>query len=180
MKALVELAIAIAIAASIMSDTLAQSPPHEPTPGGRVVFSSAEQKKSWYDEWHFAPARVEGTLVFVSGVVAGSRDGKALDVAGFEAALRRAFASIEATLKAAGSSAREIVDMTSYHVFATPAFAGSKREHIDAVRRVKDEFVPAPYPTWTGIGVADLFPDNALVEIRVIARLATPKQEPSR
>jgi enamine deaminase RidA (YjgF/YER057c/UK114 family) len=35
---------------------------------------------------------------------------------------------------------------------------------------VKDEFIAAPYPAWTGVGVAELFPDGGLVEIRVVAR----------
>jgi hypothetical protein len=80
MKPLVELTIASAVATSIMSDGHAQIPSAGPTPGGRVAFASPEQKKFWYDEWHFAPARVEGSLVFVSGVLAGARDGKPLDV----------------------------------------------------------------------------------------------------
>ncbi len=120
-------------------------------------------------------ARVEGKVVFVSGVVAGARDDKPLDGAGSETSPRRAFTSIDNTLTAAGASTRDIADMTTYHVLGAKAFAGSKRGHVEAVRRVQDEFVPAPYPAWNGTGVADLFADNALVVIRVIARPGATK-----
>lgn len=149
----------------------AKGPVIVPTPGGRVVSASPQQHAVLYDEWHFAPARVEGSIVYVSGVVVGSRDGKPLDVPGFEAAARRAFTQIAALLEASGSGSGDIVDLTTFHVFGSPSFKGAKREHIDAFRRVKDEFVKAPYPTWTAIGVSELFPDGGLVEIRVIARL---------
>ena len=144
------------------------------TPGGAVVSPSEQAHKFLYDEWHFAPARVEGELVYVSGIVGGVRDGKAVDVAGLEAAFRRAWSSTKATLEAAGAGTDTIVDLTTFHVFGSAMFAGTKREHIDAFRRVKDEFVPAPYPAWTGIGIAELFPDGGLVEIKVVARLRAP------
>ena len=163
------LAIVAAPLAAQQADTT-RRPVRIPTPGGEVVSVDARQHAFYYDEWHFAPARVEGNLVFVSGVVAGARDSVPLDAAGYEAALRRAWGQVRATLEAAGSSTGDIVDLTTFHVFGSAAFRGGKAEHIAAFRRVKDEFVPAPYPTWTAIGVAELFPDRGLVEIRVVAR----------
>jgi enamine deaminase RidA (YjgF/YER057c/UK114 family) len=142
-----------------------------PAPGGAVVSADARQHARAYEQWHFAPARVDGSLIFVSGVVAGAR-GAALDVPGFEEAVRRAFTQLRATLEAAGGSMRDVVDLTTFHVFATPAFRGSKQAHLDSFRRVKDEFMPAPYPAWTGVGVAELFPEGGVVEIRVVARRA--------
>lgn len=149
----------------------AKGPVIVPTPGGRVVSASPQQHAVLYDEWHFAPARVEGSLVYVSGVVVASRDGQPLDVPGFEAAVRRAFTQIAALLEAAGSGSGEIVDLNTFHVFGSPSFKGTKLEHINAFRRVKDELVKPPYPAWTAIGVSELFPDGGLVEIQVIARL---------
>jgi enamine deaminase RidA (YjgF/YER057c/UK114 family) len=143
-----------------------------PAPGGAVVSADPRQHAIAYEQWHFAPARVAGPWIFVSGVVAGAR-GATLDGPGFEAAVRRAFSQLEATLAAAGGSLRDVVDLTTYHVFASPAFAGSKQAHLDAFRRVKDEFLPAPYPAWTGVGVAELFPEGGLVEIRAVARRRT-------
>jgi len=35
----------------------------------------------------------------------------------------------------------------------------------------KDEFVHAPYPTWTAVGVTELARPGALIEVKVTARL---------
>jgi enamine deaminase RidA (YjgF/YER057c/UK114 family) len=139
-------------------------------PGGEVVSAHADQHKFFYNEWHFAPARVDGNTIYLSGVVAGAWDGKPVDAAGYEEALRRAFRDIQKTLEAAGSDGGHIVEMTTYHVFNSPQVKIDKHAQIAAIRKVKDEFVKAPYPAWTGIGVADLFPQNGLVEIRITAR----------
>jgi len=144
-----------------------------PTPGGKVVSPSERMHKGAYEGWHYAPARVEGSIVYLAGIATWPADDKPVDLAGLEALFRRAWVNIRATLEAAGSGTDSIVEMTTFHVFTSPTFAGTQKEHIDAFRRVKDEFVPEPYPAWTGIGVATLFPDKdrAVVEIRVIARL---------
>jgi enamine deaminase RidA (YjgF/YER057c/UK114 family) len=36
--------------------------------------------------------------------------------------------------------------------------------------KVKDEYVTAPYPAWTAIGVSDLITPGTTVEVRLIAR----------
>jgi enamine deaminase RidA (YjgF/YER057c/UK114 family) len=159
------------LAASAAAQSTGGQPVVLPTPGGRVVSPNEQLHNTLHEEWHFAPARVEGDLVFISGIVGGARDGKAVDVAGLEAVFRRAWTAVKTTLEAAGAGTDTIVDLTTYHVFGSPLFTGTKRDHIDAFRRVKDEFVPAPYPAWTGIGVAALFPDTGLVEIKAVARL---------
>lgn len=144
-------------------------PVRVPTAGGAAVSPDSATHRVLYADWHFAPARVEGSLVYVSGIVAGTRDSVPLDVAGLEASFRRAWVEMRRTLEAAGSSTGDIVELVTFHVFGNGVFRGTKREHIEAFRRVKDEFVPAPYPAWTGIGVAELFPDRGVVEIRVVA-----------
>ena len=54
--------------------------------------------------------------------------------------------------------------MTSYHV--------DLRRHLALFVKVKDEYVTAPYPAWTAIGVTELITEGTLIEIRVIARRA--------
>ncbi|MCG2585396.1 Rid family hydrolase [Massilia sp. TS11] len=142
-----------------------------PAPGGAVLGLNAQQFNVQYNEWHYAPARIEGKLVYLSGVVAGAADGKPLDVAGFEASLRRAFGQIDRLLTAAGSDSSHIVEISSFHVFGAPLATFDKAAHLDAVRRVHAEFVKPPYPAWTAIGVSDLLPPGGMVEIRVLARL---------
>jgi enamine deaminase RidA (YjgF/YER057c/UK114 family) len=151
--------------------TSAPAPIEIRTPGGKVVSPSERLHEALYGGWHFAPARVEGNLVYVSGIVAGAREGDVLDTAGLEAAFRRAWKNMQDTLEAAGSGTDCVVDLTTFHVFDSPSYKGTKTDHIAAFRKVKDEFVPEPYPAWTGIGVAALFPHTGLVEIKIVARL---------
>lgn len=142
-----------------------------PTPGGRVVSPSAALHHVLYDTWHIAPARVEGDLVYLSGIVASAPDGRPVDAAGLEALHRRAWAEVRAALEAAGSGTDALVELTTFHVFHSPFFRGTKREQIEVYRRVKNEFVPPPYPVSTAVGISELFPDGGLFEIRVVARL---------
>ena len=37
--------------------------------------------------------------------------------------------------------------------------------------KVKDEFVRTPYPAWTAVGVTELARPNALIEVKVTARV---------
>jgi enamine deaminase RidA (YjgF/YER057c/UK114 family) len=74
---------------------------------------------------------------------------------------RDAFRFVRANLAAAGLDLSHVVEMTTYHV--------GLRKHLDAFIKVKDEFVSAPYPAWTAVGVSELITPGTLVEIRVIA-----------
>jgi enamine deaminase RidA (YjgF/YER057c/UK114 family) len=142
----------------------------ESAPGGEVVSLDRAMHEAQYMDWHYAPARIDGPWVVLSGVVAAAREGVVLDVTAFEAELRRAFSRIDQLLVAAGSDGAHVIEMTTYHVFDSAWQSFGKGEHIDAFRRIKDDFVRRPYPAWTAIGVADLIPPGGLVEIRVVAR----------
>jgi enamine deaminase RidA (YjgF/YER057c/UK114 family) len=139
-----------------------------PTPDGHVYINSETAKQAYY-EWHFAPARSSGDLVFFSGVIAGApAEGANPEL--FKKNLRHAFGNLDALLKQAGLGTQHVVKINSYHLFKSPLFKGTKEEHISSVMAVKDEFFKAPYPAWTAIGVSELFADNGLVEIEIIAR----------
>lgn len=116
------------------------------------------EEKELLDAWGFSSAVVSGDLIFVSGVVAGLREGESDPEAGFT----RAFDRIGNALAAAGASWDDVVDMTSYHTDVAA--------QITSFRRVKDRYVKAPFPAWTAIGVSRLLPPNGLVEIKVVAR----------
>jgi len=136
-----------------------------------VVSRDSAVHRLYYDDWHFAPARIVGNQVYLSGEVAvpSRTDTLPLDRVRQEASYRRAWQRIRATLEAAGSSTAHIVDITTFHVFDSTVVRGTKDEQIEAFRRVKDEFVQPPYPAWTGIGVAALYPRTGLVEIKIVA-----------
>jgi enamine deaminase RidA (YjgF/YER057c/UK114 family) len=114
------------------------------------------------EDWHFSPVLDTGEFVFLSGVTGARAD---LSVASDpEAQIRDAFEFAQEHLGAARLTFDDVVEMTTYHV--------GLREHLATFTRVKDEYVAAPYPAWTAIGVSELITEGTIVEIRLIARRA--------
>lgn len=106
----------------------------------------------------FADAVVSGDTIYLSGVVAGQAPGDD----GFQPGFDRAFKRIEATLKRAGASWDDVVDITTFHTDII--------EHMRDFSAVKNRYVKPPFPTWTAIGISALFEPTAVVEIKVVAR----------
>lgn len=116
--------------------------------------------RSTYDEYHYAPAVRAGDFVFVSGVVAGPAPGATGDAA-LEAGYDRVFRTIAAILAEADADWTDVVEMTTYHTDLPTQFP--------IFSRVKDRYVPEPYPAWTAIDVDRLLPDGGVTEVRVTA-----------
>ena len=127
-------------------------------PSRDVVFPAGRQ--ALYEHHRYSPAvRAEGFL-FVSGQVGSREDGS--PEPDFEAQVRLAFANLQATLRAAGCSLDDIVDVTTFHT--------DPERQFDTVLAVKDDMFPqAPYPSWTALGVTWLAGFD--FEIKVVARL---------
>ena len=123
-----------------------------------VVFPAGRQ--ALYEHHRYSPAvRADGFL-FVSGQVGSREDGA--PEPDFEAQVRLAFANLQATLRAAGCSLDDIVDVTTFHT--------DPERQFDTVLAVKDDMFPqAPYPSWTALGVTWLAGFD--FEIKVVARL---------
>lgn len=99
-------------------------------------------------------------LLFVSGQVGSRGDGS--PEPDFEAQVRRAFANLEATLRAGGCGLDDIIDVTTFHT--------DPENQFGTIMAVKGEVFPqAPYPTWTAVGVAWLAGFD--FEIKVVARI---------
>lgn len=112
------------------------------------------------DQWHFSPVLDTGTFVFFSGMTGVRADGSVASDP--EEQIRDVFVFLAANLKVAGLSFDDMVEMTSYHV--------GLREHLAAFTKVKDEYVSAPYPAWTAIGVSELITEGTIIEVRIIAK----------
>jgi enamine deaminase RidA (YjgF/YER057c/UK114 family) len=77
--------------------------------------------------------------------------------------IRQTFRNIAVTLAEGGATWFDVVELTSYHV--------GLRGQSDALLEVAAEFLEDPYPAWTAVGVTELFPPDAVVEISCIAVL---------
>jgi enamine deaminase RidA (YjgF/YER057c/UK114 family) len=111
------------------------------------------------DEWGFADAIVVGETIYVSGVVAGIREGESDLKLGYE----RAFERIGATLKRAGATWDDVVDITTFHTDLTT--------QMPAIVAVKNKYVKPPFPAWTAVQVSRLIPNNGLTEIKIVAKV---------
>ena len=113
-----------------------------------------------YELHRYSPAIRSNGFLFVSGQVGSREDGS--PEPDFEAQVRLAFANLQATLRAAGCSLDDIVDVTTFHT--------DPERQFDTVLAVKDDMFPqAPYPSWTALGVTWLAGFD--FEIKVVARL---------
>lgn len=142
----------ILIAALLATPALARDP-------AKVVMPTDPAALQQLNTYGYADAVISGDMVYLSGVIAAPRAGETTFVPAYE----RAFAIIDATLKRAGTSWNDVVDMTTFH---TDLIA-----QIPALMQVKPRYVIAPYPAWTAIGVTRLFEDSGITEIKVVARL---------
>lgn len=114
-----------------------------------------EAMRKAYDAFHYAPAVREAELIFCSGVI-GQGDNA-------DAEFRDAWEKVGLILTEAGAGYGDIVDTTIYLVDLAANAA--------AMAKVKDEFVHAPYPASTWIGVSGFIRPGARAEIKVTARL---------
>lgn len=93
-----------------------------------------------------------GDLVFLSGVVSGDADPTTQ--------FTQAFERIERILEEVGSSMSQVIDITTYHI--------GMHDHIEQFIQVKNQFM-SELPSWTAVGVTELYSAGVLIEIKVIA-----------
>lgn len=118
--------------------------------------------QSFYDNYHFAPAVVDGKHLRCSGVIGiNLADGSV--AADPHAQFVQAFENLAEVLEEGGASFASVSEMTTFHV--------GLQQHLETFMAVKDRYIKTPYPAWTAIGISELAIPGGLVEIRVTARL---------
>jgi enamine deaminase RidA (YjgF/YER057c/UK114 family) len=123
-----------------------------------AIFPAGRQ--ALYEINRYSAAIRSGDLLFVSGQV-GSRDDGSPEP-DFASQVQLAFDNLENTLKAAGCSLDDIVDVTTFHT--------DPENQFETVMAVKNRvFGSPPYPNWTAVGVNWLAGFD--FEIKVIARI---------
>ena len=123
-----------------------------------VVFPP--ERQALYEINRYSPAVRSNGFLFVSGQVGSRPDGT--PEPDLNDQVRRAFANLDAILKAAGCSFGDVVDVTVFMI--------DPQEKFEQIRQAfSDCWGEAPYPTLTGIGVTWLY--GYQFEIKVIAKL---------
>lgn len=112
-----------------------------------------------YDAYHFAPATRVGNMIWVSGQVGIDTAMRPGD--GMEAQARLAFEGLKTVLEAAGAALTDVVELMTFHI--------DLRGDMPIFARVKDEYFPDRYPSWTAVGTPQLAMPEFLVEVRAVA-----------
>lgn len=117
-------------------------------------------RHSLYEKHGYSAAIQSKDLLFVSGQVGSHQDGS--PEPDFEKQVELAFENLNNTLKAAGCTFEDIIDITTFHT--------DPENQLDSIMKVKNKvFKNTPYPAWTALGVNWLAGFD--FEIKVIARL---------
>lgn len=122
-----------------------------------IVLPEEEEARGFFETYGFAEAVVVGDTAWLSGVVAGESEGVTL-----KQSLDNTFQYAGDVLERSGFSWGDVVDITTYHT-DLPA-------QIETVAEVKRRYIPGVTHSWTAIDIDRLYPDNGLVEIKIVAR----------
>jgi enamine deaminase RidA (YjgF/YER057c/UK114 family) len=121
-----------------------------------------DSSRTLYDQFHFSQAtKANGMLVCSGQIGTGPAGAIPADLAD---EFRNAWTAVGRVLEAGGARYTDIVEYTTFHV--------GLQKTLGTFMKVRDEFLKAPWPAWTAIGVSELAVPGAHVEIRVLARLA--------
>jgi 2-iminobutanoate/2-iminopropanoate deaminase len=112
----------------------------------------------WAQGWHFSQAVRAGDIVVTAGC-AGFDDDARFVGDDFESQFRQAFANLSRVLESAGSSLGGVMRLNTYL---------SDPSQYEAFKRIRGEFLVAPYPASTAVVVGFVFP-GMLCEIEAIA-----------
>jgi aminoacrylate peracid reductase len=116
----------------------------------------------WPERYTFSPAIRSGNLLFLAGTTAVDEKGELVapnDIAGQARYIYQKFGRL---LAAAGASFEHVAETTDYI---------TTTENYKKTAAVRREFFRPPYPTATGVIVAGLLREGALIEIKAIAVL---------
>src|SRR5262245_44934165 len=118
--------------------------------------------RSWPERYTFSPALRAGNLLFISGMTASDDSGAIVGPGDIVAQTRHIYRKMEDLLKAAGAGFEHVVQTTEYI---------TTTENYSRTAAVRREVFRPPYPTATGVIVAGLLREGALIEISAVAVL---------
>ena len=118
----------------------------------------------WSDRVTFSPAVRVGNLLFISGATATDDKLQIVGKGDIVAQTRHIFRKFEAILQQVGGTFDNIVDTTEYFL--------TLDDYARTAEVRREFFKGPPYPAATGVQVAGLIREDALIEIKATAVLA--------
>lgn len=114
----------------------------------------------WSEKYTYTPGARAGKLVFLSGTTGTDENNQLVGRGDIVEQTRQIYRKFEAILRSVGASCENIIQTTDY-ITTTENYKGTA-----AVRR---EFIKSQATTATGVIVAGLLREGALIEINAVA-----------
>ncbi|MFT5508665.1 MAG: 2-iminobutanoate/2-iminopropanoate deaminase [Hyphomicrobiaceae bacterium] len=114
---------------------------------------------------HFSHANIveaTGRLLFISGMLAKTADGKITGVGDIEAQTKQVCENLKSAVEEAGGTMDDICRVDVYV---------RNMEHFDAIHKVRREYFASPPPASTMVEITKMTSPDALIEINAIAVL---------
>jgi enamine deaminase RidA (YjgF/YER057c/UK114 family) len=127
------------------------------------TYQSVVPNDKWPARYTFSPATRVGNLVFLSGTTGTDDEGNIVGPGDIVAQTRRIFEKFALILQSAGGNLSNIVETTDYVL--------SLGEYRKTAALRRELFKGPPWPAATGVVVAGLIREGALIEIKGIAAL---------
>lgn len=126
-------------------------------------YQSVVPTDKWPERYTFSPATRIGNLVFLSGTTGTDDAGNIVGPGDIVAQTRRIFEKFSLILQSVGGNLSNIVETTDYVL--------SFEEYNKTAALRRELFKGPPWPAATGVMVAGLIREGALIEIKGIAAL---------
>lgn len=127
------------------------------------TYQSVVPNDKWPARYTFSPATRVGNLVFLSGTTGTDDDGNIVGPGDIVAQTRRIFEKFSLILQSVGGNLSSIVETTDYVL--------SLEEYKKTAALRRELFKGPPWPAATGVVVAGLIREGALIEIKGVAAL---------
>lgn len=126
----------------------------------KPVYQVITGGRDWPSRYTFSPAVRVGNHLFISGTTATDENNQIVGRGDIAAQTRQIFRKFEKLLAAVGASFDNIVQTTEYI---------TTTEGYKATAEVRREFFKNGFPAATGVVVAGLLREGALIEISAVA-----------
>ena len=124
------------------------------------IYQIVKGGRDWSPRYTFSPAVRSGNLLFISGTTATDENNRIVGRGDIAAQTRYIFQRFESILASVGATCENIVETTDY-IITTEGYKGTAD--------VRREFFKNGFPAATGVIVAGLLREGALIEISAVA-----------
>ena len=133
----------------------------------KKIYEAVIPPGGWSDKFTFSPGVKVGNLLYISGMTSADEKGVLVGPGDIVRQTEYIFEKMGRILIAAGASFANVVETTDYYL--------TLEGYAQTAGVRKKVFGGPPYPAATGVQVVGLIRPGALIEIKAVAVLDTPR-----